>query len=140
MTAIPASINGVTVEFGEGVVNNTDPDLVEALQAIIRPDIVASCPLVKIYIKAISDHHTKKSEAKSRHNQHKAVDISRINGVKIGSGYPHDRPLSEIVDAIQDAFEKWPGARENYGPLFKHKHGKSHHVSGHKDHIHLSVD
>ncbi|MCK7580446.1 MAG: hypothetical protein MZV65_35565 [Chromatiales bacterium] len=37
--------------------------------------------------------------------QHKAVDVSRINGTKIVLGYPQGGSVKAIVDAIQEAFE-----------------------------------
>ena len=76
----------------------------------------------------------------SRHMQHKAVDISRINGTKIVSGYPKGGPVKEIVDALQDAFEGYSWRRENFGPHLKNKLGKTWKIRGHRDHIHWSVN
>jgi hypothetical protein len=70
----------------------------------------------------------------------KAVDISRINGIKIVIGYPNDPEVKAIVDAIQIAFETFSDRRENFGPYAKTKLGKPWSVSGHDDHIHLSIN
>lgn len=70
----------------------------------------------------------------------KAIDISRINGMRMSAHYPSDPAVKQITDALQFAFEEWDGRRENFGPLLKRKHGKNHPVAGHNDHIHFSVD
>jgi hypothetical protein len=72
--------------------------------------------------------------------QKKAVDISRINGTKMALGYPQGGSIKAIVDAIQDAFEGFTSRRENYGPHLKKKLGQNWTISGHNDHIHLSVN
>ncbi len=76
----------------------------------------------------------------SRHAQQKAVDISRINGTKIIIGYAEGGAVPVIVDAIQNGFETFGQRRENFGPSLKKKHGNEYTVSGHADHIHLSVN
>jgi hypothetical protein len=53
---------------------------------------------------------------------------------------PGDAAIKAIVDAIQTAFDTYSKRRENFGPHFKHEHGKPFTVGGHKDHIHLSVN
>jgi hypothetical protein len=70
----------------------------------------------------------------------KAVDISRVNGMKIDLAYSSDPFIAYIVNAIQNNFETFEHRRENFGPLFKKKLGVSYPVEGHKDHIHLSVN
>jgi hypothetical protein len=45
----------------------------------------------------------------------KAVDISRVNGVKIGLRHSSDPFLNAIVEAIQTHFETYPHRRENFG-------------------------
>ena len=78
----------------------------------------------------------------SRHVQGsgKAIDISRINGLKMSLHYKTNEAVQEITNAIQREFETFSHKRENFGPLFKKKLGKPHPVSGHGDHIHLSVN
>ena len=48
--------------------------------------------------------------------------------------------MKPIVDAIQDEFETYSNRRENYGPHFKKKLGQNWTVSGHDDHVHVSVN
>jgi len=136
MAQIPSIINGVTVEFGTGVVNDVDQRVVDALMHCVRPHVAASHTLDKIFVSSAFDSH----ELPSRHMQHKAVDISRINGTKIVIGYPGNAETKAIVDAIQDIFESFPQRRENFGPHFKKKLGQPFVVPGHDDHIHLSVN
>ena len=76
----------------------------------------------------------------SRHAQSKAVDISRINGIKIDSGYQNNQEVRAVVDAIQHSFESYGFRRENFGPGLMKKLGEEWKVAGHQDHIHLSVD
>lgn len=136
MAQIPSLINGVTVEFAAGAVNDVDPRLVDALTLCIKPQIAAGHTLSRIYVSSAFDSH----RLPSRHMQHKAVDISRINGTKIAIGYPQGGAVKAIVDAIQDAFEASAHRRENFGPHLKKKLGQPFSVGGHGDHIHLSVN
>jgi hypothetical protein len=136
MAQIPAIINGVAVEFGPDVSNDVEQRLVDALVHCVKPGIASPHALSRIYISSAADQHA----APSRHVQKKAVDISRINGVKIAVAYPGDTKVKAIVDAIQDRFETFAHRRENFGPHLKKKLGHVHAVAGHNDHIHLSVN
>lgn len=136
MAQIPASINGVMVEFAASVGNDVDDRMINGLKHCVKPQIAPGHQLSRIYISSAADSHA----MPSRHAQNKAVDISRINGTKIALGYPQGGDVKAIVDAIQDAFETYASRRENYGPHLKRKSGSSHDVGGHHDHIHLSVD
>lgn len=136
MRDIPAAINGVKIEFFSKVNRSVNESLITGLRRCIRPEIAKGFTLSKIFIYSANDQH----EMPSRHSQAKAVDISRINGKRIGPHYASDRQLREIVNAIQTAFETFSGRRENFGPYLKFKHGKKWDIDKHKDHIHLSVD
>ena len=135
MAKIGLKINGVTIEFSDLVNNDVDNKLLMGLKFCIGSGKTQGYSLHKIYISSASDQHV----MPSRHAQKKAVDISRINGIKIIQGYPNNPMVKAIVDNIQTTFESYFFRRENFGPLFKKKFGKPHSVSGHKDHIHLSV-
>lgn len=136
MPIIPSIINGVSVQFGSGVGNDVDQKVIEGLKYCIKSQIAPNNPLISIYVSSAYDSH----QLPSRHMQHKAVDISRINGTKIIIGYPIGGAVKAIVDAIQDSFEGYIHRRENYGPHFKKKLGQNWSISGHNDHIHLSVN
>jgi hypothetical protein len=136
MPHIPATINGVAVDCDQTVSNDVDQAVVDGLKHCIKTNIAPGHSLLWIFISSASDSHN----LPSRHAQKKAVDISRINGIKMVIGYPNDVALKAIVDAIQTEFESFSKRRENFGPHFKHKLGKPFNVSGHKDHIHLSVN
>ncbi len=138
MAQIPTNINSVTVEFASTVGNNVVQSMIDGLKHCIKSDIATGNTLTKIYISSVTDSH--EGSPGSRHNQEKAVDISRINGTKIAVGYPDDATVKAIVDAIQDTFESYDGRRENFGPHLKKKNGSNWTVGGHADHIHLSVD
>lgn len=137
MAEIPSSINGVQVEFADTVVNDVDDSLVSAMKQCITSSVATGHTLSKIYVSSASDSHP---DPNSRHSQNKAVDISRINGTKIALGYPSDATVTAIVKAIQEGFESYPSRRENFGPYLKKKLGQDWTVSGHNDHIHLSVN
>lgn len=136
MAEIPASINGVSVELSSTAVNDVDQRLVDGLKECIKSQVAEGHTLTSIYISSAYDSHADTS----RHMQHKGVDISRINGTKIVIGYPQGGAVTAIVDAIQDAFEGYSHKRENFGPHLKLKLGQAWTVSGHGDHIHLSVN
>ena len=136
MAAIPGTINGVKVEFGPGVGNDVHQRVIDGLTHCVSPAIATGHTLKVIFISSAFDSHV----MPSRHAQHKAVDISRINRTKIVLGYPAGGPVKAIVDAIQTAFEGYAHRRENFGPHLKKKLGVNHVVAGHDDHIHLSVN
>jgi hypothetical protein len=76
----------------------------------------------------------------SRHAQKKAVDISRINGKRMCDHVYTDVEVATITTWLQTKLGSCKGARENYGPHIKEKSGVAREISGHKDHIHFSVD
>ena len=136
MPSIPSNINGVTIEFASTVNKDVDQIMINGLKQCIKTSIAAGHTLSKIYISSAYDSHT----LPSRHMQKKAVNISRINGTKIVLGYPQNAAVKAIVDAIQDKFESFTNRRENYGPYLKKKLGQAQTISGHNDHIHISVN
>jgi len=136
MPVIPSSINSVTIEFATSVNKEVTQTMIDGLNHCIKSNIATGHTLSKIYISSANDSHT----LPSRHMQSKAVDISRINGTKMVLGYPQGGTIKAIVDAIQNEFEGFSSKRENFGPHIKKKLGKDKTVSGHADHIHLSVN
>lgn len=138
MPQIPASINGVIIDFAATVNKNVDQKIIDALKHCIKPNIAAGYALTKIYISSANDSHI----APSRHVQGagKGVDISRINDLKMSLHYSTNQTVKNITNAIQNSFETYAHRRENFGPLFKKKLGAAHVVAGHDDHIHLSVN
>lgn len=136
MPQIPTTINGVSVQFASGVVNDVHQKVIDGLKHCLKTAIAAGHVLSSIYIASAFDSH----QMPSRHMQHKGVDVSRINGTKIVIGYPQGGSIKAIVDAIQDKFESYAYRRENFGPHLKKKLGQNWTVSGHNDHIHLSVN
>jgi hypothetical protein len=135
---IPATINGVTVDFGPQVNPDVDHRIVEALRVAIRRDVAPGQSLDRIYVSSANDQH----QPPSRHMQGagKAVDISRINGQKMILAYPGDASVKAIVDAIQTELESYAHRRENFGPAMKKKLGADYAIGGHADHIHFSVN
>ncbi len=136
MPRIPTEINGVTIEFGPEVNPNVHPRVIEMLKHVLRPNVAKGHVLKRIYISSASDQHV----LPSRHAQSKAVDISRINGMKMSVYYSSSPSVHAIVDSLQQRFESAPYRRENYGPATKKKLGHPHQVPGHTDHIHFSVN
>ena len=138
MPNIPSTINSVTVRFGSAVNKSVDQKVINGLKKVIKTDIATGHTLDKIYISSANDQH----QLPSRHVQGngKAVDISRINGLKLSTNYSSNNTVKAIVNAIQEEYENYTHRRENFGPHFKKKNGNPHTVSGHGDHIHLSVN
>lgn len=138
MPTIPGNINGVLIEFSPNVNKNVDQKIVDALKHVLSTNVVPGHVLTKVYISSANDQHT----SPSRHVQGagKAVDISRINGMKMSGFYPTNPSVKAITGALQNTFESYPHRRENFGPLFKKKLGNAHPVTGHGDHIHFSVN
>lgn len=138
MPDIENSINGVSVEFSPNVNKDVNKKVIDALKKVVKQNIAPGHVLTKIYISSANDQH----QSPSRHIQGggSAVDISRINGMKISQFYPSDAGVKAIVDAMQTEFENYINRRENFGPFIKKKHGSNHMVPGHDDHIHFSVN
>jgi hypothetical protein len=135
---IPGNINSVLIEFSPNVNKNVDQKIIDALKHVLSTNVTSGHTLTKVYISSANDQHT----FPSRHVQGagKAVDISRINGMKMSVFYPSNLTVKAITDALQNKFESFAHKRENFGPLFKKKLGNPHNVSGHGDHIHFSVN
>lgn len=138
MPNIASNINGVSVEFSPNVNKSVSQRVIDALRAVVKPNIAPGHVLNKIYISSANDQH----QLPSRHVQGggNAVDISRINGMKIAVSYRSNPSVKAIVDAMQTQFENYSHRRENFGPLLKKKLGKNHPVAGHADHMHFSVN
>ena len=136
MPQIPTLINGVTMEFGTGVVNDVKQVMIDGLKHCLKKDIASGHTLTTIFISSAFDSH----QMPSRHMQQKAVDISRINGKKMAVHYSSDAVVKAIVNTIQEKFETFQHRRENFGPHLKKKLGENWSVSGHGDHIHFSVN
>lgn len=135
---MPNNINGVNVEFSPSVNKSVDQRVIDALNVVVKPRIASGHLLTKISISSAHDQH----QPPSRHVQGKgkAVDISRINDMKMATYYPSNTTVKAVVDAMQAAFEGYAFRRENFGPSFKKKLGSDYPVSGHGDHIHFSVN
>ncbi len=138
MPTIPGNINGVLIEFSPNVNKNVDQKIIDALKHVLSTNVASGHVLTKVYISSANDQHT----FPSRHVQGagKAVDISRINGMKMSVFYPSNTSVKAITDTLQNKFESYLHRRENFGPLFKKKLGNVHSVTGHGDHIHFSVN
>jgi hypothetical protein len=136
MATIPSNINGVNVNFAPAVNNNVQPLVVAALRHCIKPDVAADHHLDSIFISSAR----RQNANSSRHNTGRAVDISRINGVRMDGGFDSNPHVKAIVTAIQQTFESFPERRENFGPAMKKKLGQPFQIAGHKDHVHMSVN
>jgi hypothetical protein len=136
MPNIPSSINGVTVDFAPSVNRNVVQRVIDALRHVVSPDVAQGHTLARIWVSSAR----RQNPNNSRHNVGKAVDISRINGVRMSSGFGSDPQVTAIVRALQQKFESFEPKRENFGPALKLKEGEPFQVGGHQDHIHFSVD
>ncbi|WP_419811581.1 hypothetical protein [Bacterioplanoides sp.] len=138
MPKIPSEMEGVTIEFGDKVNGSVDSKVISALKHMLAGGKISTHKIEKIYISSANDQHV----LPSRHvqGQGKAVDISRINGKKMSVYYPGDPEVKAITEGLQTRFETFVHRRENFGPFMKYKNGSSHPVSGHTDHIHISVN
>lgn len=148
MARIPMIINNVRLEFDPDVENEVDPRLVEGLfHCIPTPGNAPLLDLQVLWISSASEYHPKHNWP-SRHSNSlvvkypmfKAVDISRVNGIRMAEGYPSSPTVKAVVDSMQTVFETYVHRRENFGPLLKRKLGLPHNVGGHLDHIHFSVN
>lgn len=89
----------------------------------------------KIHEVFISSTNNGLHNSNSNHYRNKAIDISRINGVRMT--HMNASQLAAAY-ALQEAFENHSNIRENFGPKFNHKNGQDFTVNTHRDHIHVS--
>lgn len=136
MPDIPDTIGGVTIEFAPSVGRGIAKNLLDAMTATIKSDAVEGETITKLWVSSAKDSH----DCPSRHVTGLAVDISRVNGQRIGVCYSTDASVKKIVDGLQTRFELASNRRENFGPTIQKKLGQDHPVSGHTDHFHWSVD
>ncbi|TDL99366.1 MAG: hypothetical protein C4K58_05460 [Flavobacteriaceae bacterium] len=115
------------------------PDLIKALEIVLvktNAKLPAKDKIKSLYISSTTNGvHADKSN----HYIGTAIDISRINGVKL-----EVLGANNQVTMLQNAMEDLKNVRENYGPALKIKtlkNGtkKAVSVSGHQDHIHFAV-
>ena len=125
MSIVGNEINGVSVKFAPTANRDIDPSMLEGLRRTIRTDLAEGHVLNEIYI--------------SSQGGGKAVDISRINGMKLSVFYSSNQSVKAVVDALQTTFERYPQKRENFGPSIKKTQGMSMQIADHRDHVHLSV-
>ncbi len=137
MASLSSNINNVTIKFKDGVNNDVDERLITALKQIIRNNFPWKYVITSLTVSSLNDSH--EGSPNSRHNQKKAIDISRINNKCVWL-YNSDPEIRNLVEYIQSEFENVAGRRENFGPFRKWKSGAPYNVGGHEDHIHLSVD
>jgi hypothetical protein len=124
------------MEFDGAVNRDVTPEMLEALHATIARNAIAGETIDILWVSSARDQHA----CPSRHVTGNGVDISRINGKKIGTHYTSDPSVKAIVDGLQTRFEGVPRRRENFGPTIQRKLGKPYPASGHQDHFHWSVD
>jgi hypothetical protein len=149
---IPSSLildNGdeISIDFGTTASDNQSADqevsidLVSALKFAVEhanENLESDEQIESLYIMATTNGS---HSATSNHTNGTAMDISRINGVKMAvSG------VTNQIEELQIAFDAYIFIRENFGPHFKHKFFNSngtwnydYPISGHNDHIHISV-
>ena len=136
MSTIPDKINGVDLEFASDVDRDISDNLLDALKSAISNEI-NGYELKTLWISSAKDHH----QCPSRHVSGNAVDVSRVNGMKLGVHYPNDSVVKNIVDGLQERYESSPKRRENFGPHFKKKEGVDKEVPGHEavSYTHLTL-
>lgn len=103
--------NGIIVSANQPVATR----LVDALVATLNL-ASSSVTIHQIYIKATTNGG---HNINSNHFRKLAVDIAQINGSNVLALGPNNH----LVVALQNAFEKAPNRRENYGPAFERKWG-----------------
>ena len=137
----------VSLQFGTTKSDNKNAnqevsiDLIAGIKDAIEQanfKLSASEKITSIYIMATTNG---KHSPTSNHSNGTAIDISRINGVKMSlSG------VTNQITELQKGFDGFIWIRENFGPAFKHKYYNSngtwdlnYNIGGHKYHIHVSI-
>jgi hypothetical protein len=137
-TRLGPSINGVLVTFGPRSDQDVETHLLDVLRLLIRPDVAPGYRLTMIHVSSTSEAY-EKHPAGSPHRNGLAVDISKINGIPLISGYKDDAGVKAIADAIQSEAVRDHRVCENFGPLLYQKEAGFVHRTDHKDHIHIRV-
>ncbi len=129
----------VTVNFGttnDGI--NADQPiatcLIAALISALQCTHDEGFNIESIYINSTTNGDHEKA---TNHHYGLAIDLSRINGVKM---VLMNAQQLQTVAALQNCLETFDGIRENFGPTFKHKFGQNYNVTDHKNHVHFSIN
>lgn len=114
------------------LVNSIKFALEQANNSLSTSDKITS---INVYATTNGDH------TGPNHYNGTAIDINRINGKRMAI-----TGLTNQIKELQKGFDNFQYIRENFGPYFKHKYdlynntwNYNYSVSGHKDHIHISV-
>lgn len=133
--------NGRSIEINFGTTSdgvNANQLVAKCLIYALKHALEQESSINSIHIHATTNGHN--NYPNSNHLRATAIDISRINGIKI-----INLGNSSQVSNLQNAFDSYHGIRENFGPNFKHKTysdgsiNLDFNVSGHNDHIHISI-
>ncbi len=145
MSAVGELINGVKIVFGAGVDREVHDSIVQALESIVSRDLLTGGGALELYVSSVSELNSGHAE-KSRHYPpaRKAIDISRVNDLRMADYYSTNRVVAEVTQKLQERFEALPARRENYGPFLQKKNGvistNQGIIAQHRSHIHFSTN
>jgi hypothetical protein len=136
----PGGESGPTLRFKNDNPDNPSPD--QAVHPNLAKAVEEVAAETGLDLNINSNTEGTHSSTKSRHYQGKAVDINKINGLRV------DHPGNiENVKKLQEAMDKHKGMRECYGPHLQEQNRPESSgrkktpkmADGHKGHIHFSV-
>lgn len=143
MAHCPDTINGVQLQFAASVDRRLHVELLRALRAVIRPDLLPGRRLV-LHVSSISEAEGHAPRSRHYPPPRKAIDISQINGHRMAVHYPSHPDVAHVTRELQRRFEAFaPARRENFGPYLMRKSGQP--VASeslrkqHRSHVHFSV-
>lgn len=131
---IKNNIDGVEIDYKRGAENPVDSVLADRFESAVGLTKNEYPGLNKLTISATTNAH----RPPSLHVNGFAIDIARVNGIRIGSGYGGNPFVTSVVRSLQTNLG---GAYENYGPamMIGPRAASDYLIRSHQDHIHYSI-
>lgn len=106
---------GITTSDGESANKEVAKHLIDGLKFALNQANNNLSSLDKVFEIYIMVTTNGSHGPYNNHSSGTAIDISRINGIKMILG------VTEPIRELQEAFDDYEFIRENFGPYFKHK-------------------
>jgi hypothetical protein len=121
------------MEFAPGADNPVDSILADRFERAVSSTKQENPALKKLWISATTNDHT----WPSLHVDGFAIDVSRVNGIRMLGAYGRNPLVTSVVESLQ-VHIGIQGAYENYGPMFM-EGPRPHSVPVHNHHIHFAI-
>ncbi len=134
---ISEKIGGVQIRYTKpGAKNPVDSVLADRFEEAVGLTKLDNPDLNSLHISATTNGH----KPPSLHVEGFALDISRVNGIRMGGGYGQNSTVTTVVNSLQTNLGE-VGAYENFGPYMMNgpRPPTDALIQQHSNHIHYSI-